>query len=221
MKLLILLLFSIVYSSQVYAYVGIELASPQGRYEINSSGSPSPFINAPTIDWKIFYQQNTQSNITWGVSYYSQSMDFSGGNDGLTFEDTTWTRSQITGYIALGSKQGHFFNLGIHRTTTPYFITNNGVIEGENFTRNDIFLKGGVYYKTGFGGGEVTLKYIFIPQVEVSDNDLAGSGSEIYFSMYLNKSQNFGIFFKYLNEFTNGDYDHVYDARSLGIVARM
>ena len=208
-------------SNQVFSYVGIELASPQGRYEVNSSGSPTPFINAPTIDWKIFYQQNTKSNITWGVSYYSQSMDFSQGNDGLTFEDTSWIRNQITAYLAIGSRQGFFFNLGVHRTTTPYFITNNGVIEGELFTRHDLYLKGGIYYKTGFGGGEVTLKYIHLPGVEVEGNDLAGSGSEIYFSMYLNKTQNFGIFFKYLNEFTNGDYDHVYDARSLGIIARI
>jgi hypothetical protein len=217
MKLLLILLFS----TQLLAYVGVELASPQGRYEINSAGTPRPFINAPTIDWKIFYQQNTKSNITWGVSYYSQSMDFSKGNDGLTFDDTSWNRSQITGYLALGSKQGYFFNLGIHRTTTPYFVIVNGVIEGENFTRNDFFLKGGIYYKTGFGGGEVTLKYIHIPGIEIEDNTLAGSGSEIYFSMYLNKTQNFGIFFRYLNEFTNGDYDHVYDARSLGIIARI
>lgn len=208
-------------STQALAYLGIELATPQGRYEINSSGSPTPFINAPTIDWKIFYQKNTKSKFTWGISYYYQSMDFSFRNDGLTFEDTTWKRDQITGYLALGSRQGYFFNLGIHRTTTPYFITNNGIIEGELFTRNDLYIKGGIYYKTGFGGGEVTLKYIHIPGVEVNGNDLAGSGSEIYFSMYFNKTQNFGIFFKYLNEFTDGAYDHVYDARSLGLIARI
>jgi hypothetical protein len=224
MKVVSLILFIISFS--VHAYVGVELAIPQARFEENESGTPTPFINAPTIDWKLFYQHNSDSRFTWGVSYYSQSIDLSDGNKGLTFDKTDFTRSQATGYVAIGSKEGWFARVGAHYTTTPYFYeeptadpTTNS-ITGEMATRFDPFILAGIYYKTGFGGGQVTMKLMKLSEVEVDDQKLSGTGSEIYFSMFLNKGQNLGIFFRYLNEFTSGDYDFIYDARSFGIIAR-
>jgi hypothetical protein len=213
-------------SFSVHAYVGIELASPQARFEENEAGTPRPFINAPSLDWKLFYQHNSESRYTWGVSYHSQSIDLSKGNSGLTFDKTSFTRSQAVGYLAIGSKKGWFARVGLHYTNSPYFYENptadpnRNIIAAEMATRIDPFILGGIYYKTGFGGGQVTLKFMSLANVEVDDQKLSGTGSEIYFSMFLNKGQNFGVFFRYLNEFSSGDYDFIYDSRSIGIIAR-
>ena len=171
MKTISLILFTLSFAAN--AYVGIELASPQARFEENESGTPRPFINAPTIDWKLFYQHNSQSRFTWGVSYYSQSIDLSEGNSGLRFDKTDFKRSQITGYFAIGSKEGWFARLGAHYTTTPYFYEeatadpNSNIITGDSVTRIDPYILGGIYYKTGFGGGQVTFKLLSLSEIEV------------------------------------------------------
>ncbi len=225
MKVISYILFIVSLSAN--AYVGVELSSPQARFEENEAGTPRPFINAPTIDWKLFYQSNTQSRFTWGASYYSQSIDLSEGNNGIRFNETDFRRSQIEGYIAVGSKEGWFARFGAHYTTTPYFFEeptadpNRNIVTGESVSRIDPFILGGVYYKTGFGGGEIMVKFMSLSEVEVDDQSLKGTGSEVYISLFLNKTQNFGLFFRYTNEFAKGDYDFIYDVRSFGIVARI
>lgn len=214
-----LILFLLIMPCFAHAKFGLEISAPQSRFEFNQNGVAKPFITSNSLEYKLYYQHSTTGSFTWGLSFYNNSMGLLGGDDS-NLNSNSVSRTKISGYIAGVLSSGLFGQFGIDRTSTPYFFEENSEIRSENVSRMDIFFKFGLFYQSTFGGGEISYKYMMIPGADVNGQSLAGSGTEVYFNIFINKAQNFGLYFNYSNEFVEGDYDHVFDSRALGVLAQ-
>ncbi len=203
-----------------WARFGLEYSNPPTRFEFNQGGTSRSFISSSSTEYKLFYQYEASGPWTWGASYFSHSTEISKSDSSYSFESTSFNATKISLYVARGSKSGFFTQVGIDKTTTPYFYFEGSEIKSEDVERLDIFLKLGVYYKYAWGGGEISYKYTLLPSASVDGHDLSGTGTEVYFNIFFNKGQNFGLYFNYTNEFVDGDYEHVADSRSLGLILR-
>lgn len=217
MKILILL--TLLVPSLSFAKFGIEIAAPQSRFEFNQNNVAKPFITSSSLEYKLYYQHNTKGSFTWGLSFFNHSMELS-DSDNSSLESSSVSRSKISAYVAGVLTSGLFGQLGIDRTSTPYFYEESSEIKIEDVSRMDIFIKIGLYYQSSFGGGEISYKYVSLPAADVDGNSLSGTGTDIYFNIFINQKQNFGLYFNYSNEFVSGDYEHVFDSRAIGILAQ-
>ena len=211
------LLLLALYSTSTFARFTLEIGSPVARYSLNESGTSRTVLSDSGSELGFNYQYESKGAWTWGLGYFSQSYALDSEGAGVTLENDEGTLTKISAYIARGSKSGWFAQFGLDNTTASYLTEESTVISVEDQNRIDLYLKFGTYFKTGFGGGEISYKYASIPAVKVNGNSLAGAGTEVYFNLYFNKNKNFGLYFRYSNEFTSGDFDHVLDSRTFGL----
>lgn len=222
--LLILTIFLVPHKAT--AYLSLETSYDYGRQEFNSLGYLTTFVLNPASNFKLIYQHRPNKNerFSWGLSYsYVKAQPASSNPYIFTKDNTVRTAASIYGIYVL--PRGLYTRFGLSQKSSPYHrVTETSpdvVISVDHRTHIDPWLELGSFYKNGFGAGEVSLVYSMISKVEVDEEEFSGSGLEFYWSLYFNDNKNFGFFFRYINEFLDGSYDHVYDSRQMGLILRI